>query len=67
MWWEVSRVSEISLALAVSAAIGRIARLAIATPAKLARKVPPMIPAAIRSQIRSIVSSTCAVLRPYWT
>ena len=64
---EGSRVSVIFLALAVSAAIGRIARLAIATPARLASSVPPRIPATISSQIRSIVSSTCAVLRPYWT
>ena len=58
MCCEVSRVSEISRALAVSAAIGRIARLAIATPASAASNVPPRIPSAISSQMRSIVAST---------
>ena len=57
----------ISCAVAVSEAIGRIARRAIATPAKLASRVPPRMPAAISSQTRSIVASTWSRLRPYWT
>jgi hypothetical protein len=64
---EGSRVAAISPAVAVSEAIGRIARPAIATPAKTASRVPPRIPAAISSQTRSIVESTWARLRPYWT
>ena len=57
----------ISRAVAVSEAIGRIARPAIATPAKLASRVPPRMPPTIKSQTRSIVASTWSMLRPYWT
>ena len=53
--------------VAVSAEIGRIARAAIARPARLASRVPPRTPAAMKSQRRSTVESTCAMLRPYWT
>ena len=60
-------MAAISRAVAVSEAIGRIARPAIATPARLASRVPPRMPATISSQIRSIVESTWARLRPYWT
>ena len=67
MWREGSPVSAISRALAVSEEIGRIARPAIARPARLASRVPPKMPAAMNSQSRSIVESTCARLRPYWT
>ena len=52
-------------AVAVSEAIGLIARPAIATPAKIASRVPPKMPAAISSQTRSTVASTCCRLRPY--
>ncbi len=51
-------MSAILRAVAVSAEIGRIARAAIATPARLARSVPPRIPAAMKSQSRSTVEST---------
>ena len=36
-------------------------------PARLASRVPPRTPAAMKSQSRSIVESTWARLRPYWT
>ncbi len=64
---EGSRVSAISRAVAVSEAIGRIARLAIASPERLASRVPPSTPAAISNQSRLIVESTCSSLRAYWT
>ena len=48
-------------------AIGRIARLAIASPARLASRVPPSTPAAMNSQSFSIVDSMCCSLRPYCT
>ena len=67
MWREGSPVSAISRAEAVSEEIGRIARAAIASPARLASRVPPKMPAAMKSQRRSIVDSTCSRLRPYWT
>ena len=53
-------------AVAVSDAIGRIARPAIARPARLASRVPPSTPAAMKSQSRSIgrvdVGDVAAVL-----
>ncbi len=60
-------MSAIWRAVAVRAEIGRIARAAIATPARLASRVPPRMPAAMKSQRRSTVESTWARLRPYWT
>ena len=67
MWLEGSPVSAIVRAVAVSEEIGRIARRAIATPAKLASSVAPSTPAAMNSQRRPMVESTCCSLRPYWT
>ena len=67
MWLEGSPVSAIVRAVAVSEAIGRIARRAIATPARLASRVAPSTPAAIRSQSRPTVESMCCSSRPYWT
>ena len=66
-WRDGSPVAAIWRAVAVSAEIGRIARLAIATPARLASRVPPRMPATMKSQSRSTVESTWAMLRPYWT
>ena len=60
-------MSAIWRAVAVSEEIGRIARPAIASPARLASRVPPRTPAAMKSQSRSTVESTWAMLRPYWT
>ena len=67
MWREESPVSAILRAVAVSEEIGRIARLAIARPARLASRAPPMTPAAMNSQRRSTVESTWPMLRPYST
>ena len=67
MWLEGSPVSAISRAVAVSEEIGRIAAPAIASPARLASSVPPRMPAAMKSQRRSIVESMWSTLRPYWT
>ena len=67
MWLEGSPVSAISRAVAVSEEIGRIARRAIATPARLASTVAPITPAAISSQSRPTVESMCCSSRPYWT
>ena len=64
---EGSRVAAISRAVAVSETIGRIARSAIARPARLASSVPPSTPAAMNSHSRSIVDSTSSRLRAYWT
>ena len=55
---EGSRVVAISRAAAVSAAIGRIARPATASPASAASTVPPRTPAASRNQSRPIVASS---------
>ncbi len=67
MWPEGSPVSAILRAVAVSEEIGRIARRAIARPARLASRVAPRTPAAISTQRRSTVESMCCSLRPYWT
>ena len=67
MWREGSPVSAILRAVAVSEETGRIARPAIARPARLASRVPARTPAAMKSQRRSMVESTWARLRPYWT
>ncbi len=64
---EGSPVSLISRAVAVSEEIGRIARPAIASPARAARRVAPRTPAAMKSQRRSIVESMWCSSRPYWT
>ena len=66
MWLEGSPVSAICRAVAVRAEIGRIARAAIATPARIASRVPPRMPAAMKSQSRSTVESRWVMLRPYW-
>ena len=57
----------ISRAVAVSEEIGRIARPAIASPARAASRVAPRTPAAMKSQSRSIVESMWCSSRPYWT
>ncbi len=46
---------------------GRIARPAIAIPARAASRVPPSTPPARNSHSRLIVASRLSVLRPYWT
>ena len=64
---EGSRVVAISLAAAVSAAIGLIARPATARPARVARIVPPITPRPRNSHSRSTVASTSLRSRAYWT
>ena len=56
-----------SPAAAVSAAIGRIARLATAIPAMKERSEPIATPPARNNQSRPIVSSTADSGRAYWT
>ena len=57
----------ISRALVVSVETGRIARPAIAIPARAASRVPPTTPPARNSHSRLIVASRLSVLRAYWT
>jgi hypothetical protein len=51
----------------VSAAIGRIARLAMAIPASAASAVPPSTPSPRKSQRRPIVEFSVSVERAYCT
>ena len=57
----------ISRALAVSVETGRIARPAIAIPARAASRVPPSTPPPRNSHSRLMVASRLSVLRAYWT
>ena len=60
-------MAAMSRAVAVSAAIGRIARFATAIPARPASSVPIATPPARKSQRRPIVSLTAVSGRAYWT
>ncbi len=63
---EGSRVRAICSAVAVSSAIGAIARRAIATPASSAKAAPANTPSSRNSSTRAIVAFVSATERPYW-
>ncbi len=62
---EGSRVEAISLAVAVRLETGRMARPAIAIPARAASRVPPSTPPPRNSHSLLMVASRLSVLRAY--
>ncbi len=64
---EGSRVAAISRAVAVSEAIGRIARSAIASAGEAGEQRAAEDAGDDEQPESLIVDSTCSTLRPYWT